>query len=114
MMESFDFTYIPKRNAIQRLATSGTTANDALATNIVGVGKIKVVATAAEVQFYFSNDGADTAAFNATGSGNTVGYSLPAGTSEEFYLTKETRIVHIASGAGFITIMRAGKERIGQ
>lgn len=113
MMENFDFSYGPKKNKVQRIAVTTTGAATALNENLVGNGKIRVKAVGAEVQFYFGG-GLDTVTQDATGSGDTVGWSLLAGECEDFYITSETHIVWDASGAGFLVLMRAGRERTGR
>jgi hypothetical protein len=113
MMENFEFSHGPRKNFTQRIAVTTTGAATALEANIVGAGKVRVKAVGAEVQFYFGG-GSDSVVQDATGAGDTVGYTLLAGESEDFYIGSQTHIVWDASGAGFIVLLRAGKERTGR
>lgn len=109
----FAYTRGPKKNHVQRIAVTTTGAATALGENLLGYGKLRVKAVAAEVQFYFGI-GTDVVTQDTVGSGNEVGWSLLAGQEGDFLLTSETHIVWDASGAGFLVLMRAGKERIGK
>lgn len=106
----------PRAGATQRIAVSGTPTRTALADNVKGVGWVRVKAVGAEVQLQFGNGSVDTPTMNST-SGNTQGWSLLDGEAEDFYLagaTKDSHVAWVASGAGYLVIMRAGRERTGQ
>lgn len=113
MIENFDYTRAPRKNHIQRIAVTTTGAATALNENLLGVGKVRVKAVGAQVDFYFGI-GTDSVTLDAAGSGDTVGWTLVAGDEADFWLTSETHIVWDASGAGQLVLMRAGKERVGK
>lgn len=111
---------VPRAKNQQRIAVNGTPAQTALTPHILGQGWLRVrfrISTApGYCQFYFGVV-SDTIALDATGGGATVGYTLETGQSEDFYIygqNKYTHIIAVASGAGFIDLMRAGRENTGR
>ncbi|HEY3499984.1 MAG TPA: hypothetical protein VGK73_35085 [Polyangiaceae bacterium] len=114
MMENFDFSYAPRPGFQQRVAVTTTPANgQALSANISGTGKIRVVAVAAEVQIQFGDSNV-VLVKDQTGSGTDVGWSIAAGDWQDFYLSNQTHFAVCGSGAGFVVLMRAGRERMGR
>lgn len=118
-MSDSDNIYPPKLNTSakasqQRIAVSAVNAQTALAANLAKNGWVRIKAVGADVDFAIDAAGG-TLVKDATGSGTTVGYTLQAGQAEDFFvaLSGATGVVTtIASGAGFLLISRAGKERV--
>lgn len=102
----------PRKNQIQRIVTSTTGATTALDSGLLKVGWIRVQARGSDVQLYFTTSASDTVVLDAA-SGATCGWTLPAGKSEDYYLTNETHVAWDASGGGFLELVRAGTERVG-
>lgn len=106
---------VPRIRAQQRIAVSGVAAQVALATHILGKGWIRCKARNVGVQFYFGVV-ADVIALDSVVA-NTTGWNLDSGQCEDFYLygnSKYTHVIVIATGAGFLDIMRAGNEGVGK
>lgn len=114
MKEGFDFSYAPRPGFQQRLAVTTTPANgQALAANLSGYGKVRVVAIGAEVQIQFGDSGV-VLVKDQVGSGTDVGWSIAAGDWQDFELAKETHFAVVGSAAGFVVLYRAGRERVGR
>jgi hypothetical protein len=119
-MSDSDYIYPPRKNTAakanqQRIAVSAVNAQTALAANLARNGWIRVKAIGVDIDFTI-DEVAGTLVKDAAGSGTTVGHTLQAGQSEDYYvaLTNSAGFVTaIASGAGFLLITRAGKERAG-
>lgn len=103
----------PRKGRIQRIAVTTTAATTALGSVVSGMGWVRVRARGANVQFFFTNSGADTCDIDAA-TGNTCGWPLMNGQAEDYYLSNETHIAWDSDGVGFIDIMRAGQERTGK
>lgn len=103
----------PKKSRIQRITVSTAGAATALDVGVKGVGWVRVKAVTANVQLYFGTSGSDSVVLDAA-TGDTCGWPLLAGQTEDYYLTKETHLVWDADGAGALYVARAGIERTGQ
>jgi hypothetical protein len=118
-MSDSDNIYPPRKNTTakanqQRIAVSAVNAQTALAPNLAKNGWVRVKAVGVDIDFTI-DEVAGTLVKDATGSGTTVGYTLLAGQSEDFFVALTGAagfVTTIASGAGFLLISRAGKERI--
>lgn len=119
-MSDSDNIFAPRPNTAahayqQRLAVSAVSTQSALAANLAKTGWVRIKAIGADVDFTIS-EVAGTLVKDATGSGTTVGHTLQAGQAEDFFVALTGAagyVTHIASGAGFLLITRAGKERTG-
>ena len=100
----------PRKNRIQQITVSTTGAATALIAGVLGLGWVRVKAVTANVQLYFSTSGSDSVLLNAA-SGDTCGWPLLAGQTEDYFLTNETHLVWDADGAGSLYVVRAGQER---
>lgn len=103
----------PQKNQIQRIDVTTTAANTALIAGVKGIGWIRVKAVTANVQLYFSTSGSDAVALDAA-SGDTCGWPLLAGQSEDYYITNESNVAWDADATGQLYICRAGINRTGQ
>lgn len=105
--------YPPINGKVQRIAVSGTSASTALIAALSGTGWLRLTADGADVEFLFGNSSEPAIVKGQTGNGNGVGHILKSGNSQDFYNpgTVYTNIVAIASGAGFLVVTRAGRER---
>jgi hypothetical protein len=101
--------YAPRMGKILRFAVTSTAAATALGV-VAGMGWIRVKARGTRVQFYFSTVDTGSVAMDSTTEA-TTGWELLDGQAEDYYITNETYIEWDADGAGFIEIMRAGRER---
>ena len=118
-MSDSDYIYAPRPNTAakaitQRLAVSGVNAAVALLPNIAKNGWIYVTAQGADVDFVIGET-AGTLVKDAVGGGTTVGHTLAAGQTRRYYVALTGAVgfvTAIASGAGFLSITRAGVERI--
>jgi hypothetical protein len=119
-MSDSDYIYPPRKNTAakantQRIAVSVANAQTALAPNLAKSGWVRIKAIGADIDFTI-DEVAGTLVKDATGSGTTVGWTLQAGQAEDFYVQLQNAVgfaTTIASGAGFLLITRAGKDRAG-
>jgi hypothetical protein len=103
----------PRDGKGQRIAVTTTGARTALAATVVGVGWLRVKALDANIDFLFGGESVAVPTYGATGS-TGVGYTLEAGTWEEFYITDDTHISWDADANGTLVLWRAGRERTGR
>lgn len=116
---SSDLVYAPRPNTAtkatqQRMAVSAVSASAALAPNLAKNGWVYVTASGADVDFTISET-AGALTKDAVGVGTTVAPPLPAGQTRRLYIALTGSagfITAVASGAGFLTIARAGTERV--
>lgn len=118
-MSDSDHIYAPRPNTAtkaitQRMAVSAASASVALAANLAKTGWVYVTASGADVDFTIS-EAVGVLVKDATGVGTTVAPPLPSGQTRRLYIALTGTagfITAIASGAGFLTISRAGAERV--
>lgn len=102
----------PRQKTMQRIAISGAASKTQLAGHVFGQGWLRLKAKGATVQFYFHPDNVPTIVFDETANNEQMGYSLMDGASEDFYVTsRDAFVIAIGSGAGFLEVLRAGRER---
>lgn len=100
---------------MQRIAVSGVAAAVPLAGHLLGQGWLRLKAKGATVQFYLHTANTGTIVFDEAANQDQMGYSLMDGASEDFYCAaRDAFVIVIASGAGFLEILRAGRERTGK
>mgnify|MGYP001144294347 CR=1 FL=1 len=105
----------PRQKTMQRIAISGVASKTALAGHLLGNGWLRLKAKGATVQFYMHPNNVPTIVFDELADQNAMGYSLMDGASEDFYCNaSDAFVIAIGSGAGFLEIMRAGRERSGK
>lgn len=105
----------PRSGTTQRIAVSTTAARTALQDNVVGYGWIRVKAIGAQVDLQFGDVTVVLPAVNSVTNDGTMAWSLLDGEAEDYYLSgKDTYVAWDATGAGYLVITRAGRERTGQ
>ena len=104
-MSIHDQTIYLKKDRMQRIAVTTTGAATALNSNILGNGWVRVQAKTANVQCYFGS-GLDTVTLDEASTTANMGFTIAAGTWQDYYLTNETHFVWDADAAGFVELLK--------
>lgn len=113
-MSDDDRIYPPINGKVQRISVSAASVSTALIAGLQGAGWLRLQAVGADVDILFGTGSEPALVKNQTGSGNGVGDTITAGQFKDYYMpgTAFPNVVAIASGAGFLVISRAGRDRI--
>lgn len=104
----------PRDGKLQKIAVTATAGVTELTENMLGMGWVRVKAIDADIDLLFGGEDVPALTFGGVGSSG-VGYTIQAGTWEEFYISSnDTHVSWDASGAGTLILLRCGVERTGR
>ena len=115
-MSDSDNIYAPRNNTaarsgIQRIPFTTASAQTTLSAELQKTGWVRCKAVGADVDFTIDSTGG-TLVKDASGSGTTVGYTLAAGQTEDFWIAGASVVTTIGSASGNLIVSRAGKDRV--